>query len=587
MKKKFLILIAILIVGGLVLSACSNGSSLGDNANISGTVITNHQRGYIEASSQSNSKSVQSMMFNSKGKKFVDNEIIVKYNDSVSVSSMTNGIAKSGSNALKKIRTNDGELVKIKIPSNKTVEEMVEYYSQQPGVEYAEPNYIVYAQAIPNDPLYEEGLNNDSIGQWGLWATNMELAWDRQLNSESVTVAVLDSGIIPEHVDLDENITGGGNLVGDSGGNTDPINYTAGTDIRDRTSELNGGSHGTHVAGIIGALTDNSKGVSGVSWGINLMPVKVLDDTQSGNTFDIAEGIYFSIDNDADILNMSLGVNLESNEVPPEHLTEAIDFADSRDKILVAASGNIEDGKTSVFYPAAYSEVIAVGAVEATNKQTDYSTFGPELDLVAPGGNSNNGILSTWGFYEDGTFYSDRYAYINGTSMSAAYVSGAAALLLESGVSPNNIKDRLISTAFDLGIPNKDDKYGHGMLDVYAALKNEKTKPPIVFIAEIVGDELVPVDNTDVEVNSEGEYAISERVEGQYYLVAWKNTNNNDSIDQGDYYGISPDPAEVDGGIYFQPGEIVKEDIDMYYVYAETNASAPSISAASLEKLRD
>ncbi|TDP95929.1 serine protease [Halanaerobium saccharolyticum] len=579
MKKKFLILIAMLIVGGLVLSACSSGSSLGDNANISGTVITNHQRGYIEASSQSNSKSVQSMMFNSKGKKFVDNEIIVKYNDSVSVSSMTNEIAKSGSNALKKIRTDNGELVKIKIPSNKTVEEMVEYYSQQPGVEYAEPNYIAYAQAIPNDTYYEDGIDNN-IGQWGLWATNMELAWDLQQTSNSYLVAVLDSGIIPDHEDLTTNLVSGVDFVTVDNTGEDPSDYKpTDFDPSDPTTESENGSHGTHVSGIIGALTDNNLGVAGINWETNILPVRVLKSDQTGSHYDIAEGIYYSVDeSQAEIINMSFGGESSSNT-----LHNAVEYAYENGTIMIAASGN--SGVDSVHYPAAYEETIAVGSIENKNDLADYSNYGAEIDLVAPGGDDTKGILSTWGYY-DGASYNPGYAYMSGTSMSTAYVSGAAALLLESGVSPNNIKDRLISTAFDLGIPNKDDNYGHGMLDVYAALKNEKTKPPIVFVAEVIGDELVPVDNTDVEVNSEGEYAISERVEGQYYLVAWKNTNNNDSIDQGDYYGISPDP-ELEEGIYFQPGEMVKENIDMYYVYAETNASAPSISAASIEKLRD
>lgn len=579
MNRKMIILIIILIIGGIVLSACSSGSSLGDNVNISGTVITNHQRKYLEANSQSNSKKVESMMFSSKGKKFVDDEIIVKYNDSVSVSSMSNGITKSGSNTLKKIRIKDGELVKIKIPSNKTIEEMIEYYSQQSGVEYAEPNYIVYSQSVPNDTYYEDGINNN-IGQWGLWATNMELAWDKQQSSNSYLVAVLDSGIIPEHPDLNANLSSGADFVTVDNNGDDPSDYNP-TDFipSDPTTESENGSHGTHVSGIIGALTDNNLGVAGINWETNILPVRVLKSDQTGSHYDIAEGIYYAVNgNQAEIINMSFG-----GEISTDTLKEAIEYADSQGTIMVAASGN--SGEGSVLYPAAYEETIAVGSIENKNDLADYSNYGAEIDLVAPGGDDTKGILSTWGYY-DGTSYNPGYAYMSGTSMSTAFVSGAAALLLESGVSPDDIKDRLTSTAFDLGVSGQDDKYGHGMLDVYAALENEKTKPPIVFIAEIIGDKLVPVNNTDVEVNSEGDYAISKRVEGQYYLVAWKNTNNNDFIDQGDYYGISPNP-DVEEGINFQPGEIVKENIDMYYVYAESDPSAPLISAAGIEKLRD
>lgn len=560
-----------LILGGLVLSACSSGDNdfnLNGNTKITGQVITNNKPEYIETapSSQSNSKSIISLRVNNQTPQFIEDEVIVKYEKSTQINSMNSNVQESGSQISNEIETRSGRIVKIKIPDNKTVEEMIKYFEQQTGVVYAEPNYLAYAQAVPNDSYYEE-FTNGAIGQWGLWAINMNNAWNERRNSNSVKVAVIDSGIIPDHPDFNySDLTeDSANFVGTTQ-NEDPRDYIGNDSIRDNTSLDNGGSHGTHVAGIIGALSDNSLGVAGVSWGVDLMPVRVLDSTQTGDTFHIAEGIYYAAENGADIINLSLGSTGE-----PDHLQEAVEFADREGSILIAASGNYEDSDNDlVYYPAAYSEVIAVGAVDINNNRSDYSTSGSELDLVAPGGNGSYGILSTWGYDGD---VKDGYNYMSGTSMASAFVSGAAALLLESGVSPANIKDRLTSTAYDLGTTGKDDKYGFGMLDVYGALLGEKTEVPKVFVASR-SDNKIYKESVPVEINSNGSYAISEEIEGRYYLVAWRDVNENEVIDGGDFFGIT------DNEIYFEPETIYEEqDINMYYVKPDTSeASASSLN---------
>jgi serine protease len=414
LRKKLILLIVILIGMGIILSACDissdNDFDLNGNTKITGQVITSNRPEYIESapSSMSNKNSIISLRVNSRSPKYIEDEIVVKYERTAQMSSMNNSVSVSGSNINKEIKTNSGNLVKIKIPKNKTVEEMIKYFEQQPGVSYAEPNYIAYAQAVPNDSYYEE-YKNGAIGQWGLWAINMNSAWDDQKSSSSVKVAVVDSGIIPDHPDFDTNdlTDDGANFVGEES-NSDPSGYIGDDQITDNTPQDNGGSHGTHVTGIIGALTNNSSGVAGVSWNVKIMPVRVLDSSQRGSTFDIAEGIYYAADSGADIINLSLG-SFEA----PEHLEEAVKYADEEGSVLIAASGNYENSnEDSVFYPAAYKEVIAVGAVDINNKRADYSTSGSELDLVAPGGNSNYGILSTWGY--DGEA-KDGYNYMSGT----------------------------------------------------------------------------------------------------------------------------------------------------------------------------
>lgn len=653
MKKKFLILIAMLIVGGLVLSACSSGSSpslrgkvyyndsdsmvynaevlldgqvrdrtdyygefyitgfnedsytlrirkkdaiedyvvedviprvngdlgiirvdpVADTTVINGHVNISNLTQYDDSkiSGSSNVESVSNLN-QPKKEKFVQDEIIVKYDNST-ITSASNSVKEvQGLNIAKKMNRGNGELVKFKIPKGKTVEEMMEYFSQQPGIEYAEPNYYVYAQAIPNDEQYED---NNGIIQWGSIASNLEAAWDEQKFSNSITVAVLDSGIIKVHEDIDnDNLVKGANFVGPED-NDDPRNYIGNKDFEDKTTDEEEGSHGTHVSGIIGASTNNSIGVAGVSWGVNIMPVKVLGNGGEGDLFDLLEGIYYSVDEEADILNLSLEVPSE-NDI--KSLEEAIKYAYNENRIIVASAGN--DGVNSISYPANYQETIAVGSVNINNRVTNYSNYGSRLDLVAPGGDADNGILSTWGYYDEiNDYYITTYKELNGTSMSAAYVSGAAALLLEKGVAPRDIKDRLTSTAVDLGAAGKDNEYGYGLLDAYGALLNKRIAAPYVFAAT-KNNNVITIASNSTRMNSDGSYTLSDRINGDYYMVSWRDINNNFEIDGGDYFGITDSTEKYYSGEVYE-----NQDIDMYYVTSSSTAAA--LSVEGIEKLRD
>ena len=544
-----------------------------DTTVINGQVNISNLTQYDDSkiSGSSNVESVSN--FNQpKKEKFVQDEIIVKYDNST-ITSASNSVKEvQGLNIAKKMNRGNGELVKFKIPKGKTVEEMMEYFSRQPGIEYAEPNYYVYAQAIPNDEQYED---NNGIIQWGSIASNLEAAWDEQKYSNSITVAVLDSGIIKAHEDIDnDNLINGANFVGPED-NEDPRNYIGNNDFEDKTTDEDVGSHGTHVSGIIGASTNNSIGVAGVSWGVNIMPVKVLGNGGEGDLFDLLEGIYYSVDEEADILNLSLEVPSE-NDI--KSLEEAIKYAYNENRIIVASAGN--DGVNSISYPANYQETIAVGSVNINNRVTNYSNYGSRLDLVAPGGDADNGILSTWGYYDEiNDYYITTYKELNGTSMSAAYVSGAAALLLEKGVAPRDIKDRLTSTAVDLGAAGKDNEYGYGLLDAYGALLNKRIAAPYVFAAT-KNNNVITIASNSTRMNSDGSYTLSDRIIGDYYMVSWRDINNNFEIDGGDYFGITDTTEDYQPGVVYE-----NQDIDMYYVTSSSSAAA--LSVEGIEKLRD
>lgn len=652
MKKKFLILITVLVLGGLILSACSSGGESGfttfsgtvvyegsnkgiynaevyldneqeprdetdkngefyisglsknyynlrveknefniyegqinintdnnivvelvpssNNTIISGEININNSTGYETESLSSQSKSYKTLSnvdLKKKNNDYIENELIVKYSDSNQVSSLNNSNQVQGLSLAKSINVGRGKLVKYNIPDNKSVEEMIEYFETQPGVEYVEPNYIVYAQERPNDPEYGS--------QWNMISANMEAAWDQQQTSDTILVAVLDSGVIKDHPDLVSNLNDGIDFVyGSNNGDPSNPNFTD-ENPTDETpyNDSSDGSHGTHIAGIIGAVTNNRTGVAGMSWDIRLLPVRVLNSEQRGNHYDIAEGIYYSVNSFAQIINMSFGGENSSNT-----LKEAVEYADSQGSIIISASGN--EGNNSVLYPAAYSEVIAVGAVDKNNKRTDYSNYGSELDLVASGGDFNidNGVFSTWGYYDPETEDTESgYAYMDGTSMAAAHVSGAAALLLASDntLTSSAIKERLTSTAVDLGLEGKDLEYGYGLIDVYGALIDQKLKRPYIFISE---DNIIEnitqssiIDNATVQMDEDGTYTLSDEIVGRYYVFAWRDVDSDFYIDAGDYFGVTDSTTDFDLRSYYTI------DVDMNYV-TERNVSSGSLS---------
>lgn len=229
--------------------------------------------------------------------------------------------------------------------------------------------------------------------------------------------------------------------------------------------------HGTHVTGTIAQSTNNNLGVAGIAHSCTIMPVKVLDATGTGSYQQVADGIYYAVNNGAKIINMSL-----SGSSPGQTLENAVAYAYNKGVTVIAASGN--DGSSSCDYPAAYDNyAIAVGATQYDQTRAPYSNYGSSLDIVAPGGNTD--LDQNADGYADGVCqqtFSDTpkdwaYWFYQGTSMAAPHVSGVAALLISTGVTgPDAVREALESTAEDLGISGWDAEYGWGLIDAYAAL---------------------------------------------------------------------------------------------------------------------
>ena len=250
--------------------------------------------------------------------------------------------------------------------------------------------------------------------------------------------------------------------------------FTDGYDFIDEDFHANDeDGHGTHVTGTIAQSTNNNLGAAGIAFNTTIMPIRVLG--PAGGTYQqIADGIHYAADNGANIINMSLGGSGSSSI-----LENALAYAYNKEVTIIAASGNDSSGQVS--YPAAYDAyVIAVGATRYDETIAYYSNYGSSLDLTAPGGdvtvdqNSDtfgDGVLqNTFG----DTLQDWGYWLYQGTSMAAPHVSGVAALLLaqDSNLTPSEVRNAMESTAKDLGDPCRDDIYGHGLLNAYAALES-------------------------------------------------------------------------------------------------------------------
>lgn len=290
----------------------------------------------------------------------------------------------------------------VKIPRNK-VKEAVKAYRAEAGIQFAEPDYIAEAFYSPRDPAFSR--------QWGMSKIRAPDAWNVTNGEGSLKIAILDTGIDQDHEDL------AGKIMAN-------MNFTPSDTVDDRVG------HGTHVAGIAAAMTDNDKGVAGVGFNSRLMNVKVLADDGSGNASWIAAGIIWAANNGANIINLSLGSGF-----PSDTMKQAVDFAWSKGVVIVAAAGN--SNSSLPIFPAFFDNVIAVAATDEKDARATFSNFGPWVDVAAPGVN----IFSTLPNH-DNVFGVKNYGPLNGTSMAAPHVAGTAALVMAADGKLTNVQVR-------------------------------------------------------------------------------------------------------------------------------------------------
>jgi subtilisin family serine protease len=353
---------------------------------------------------------------------FRADRILVKPKEGVSLSIFTNLNARLGGRVLKRF-ARIGNLHVISLPKNISVSNAIAFFQQSGLVKYAEPDYFVNALVQPNDFNYWNGdlWNLNNIGQYGgtpgadINATN---GWDYQTSASNIIVAVIDTGVRYTHEDLaanmwinpQENLDGytndlcGINLVNNGRGNGDPWDDYG---------------HGTHVAGIIGAVGNNGVGIAGICWQVQLMALKFIDSNGSGSISDAVTCMDYARAHGAKVINASWG----SYGFTSAALQDAINSLRDAGVIFVAAAGNdANDNDANSLYPASYNfdNVIAVAATDRNDNLAWFSNFGlNKVKIAAPG----VPVFSCWNGSD-----SD-YQNYQGTSMAAPHVAGACALV--------------------------------------------------------------------------------------------------------------------------------------------------------------
>ncbi|MCC7354480.1 MAG: S8 family serine peptidase [Anaerolineae bacterium] len=347
--------------------------------------------------------------------------------------------------------------------------------ARDPRVAYVEPDYVAFAVGAPDDPLWPQ--------QWGPQRIGADAAWGVAVGGAETVVALLDSGADLTHPDLAGQFwTNAGEISGnglddDGNGHADDVHgwhfyhdVLGGGPYEDAVVQDDAG-HGTHVAGIVAALTANGQGVAGLARGTRLMLVRVIDPFPQACYSDVIAGLLYAVDNGARIINLSLGGAADS-----QALHDAVRYAAGRGALLVAASGNAGDGGT--LYPARYEEVVAVNATDQGENPIGLWGPGDAIDLAAPG----KAIRSTWLVGEDG------YRSETGTSYAVPHVAGVAALAwsLRPVLAAPEVRALLEATADDVNAPQypgRDAFIGWGRLNAARALR--LTASELSLVAEV------------------------------------------------------------------------------------------------------
>ncbi|HXD30027.1 MAG TPA: S8 family serine peptidase [Pyrinomonadaceae bacterium] len=412
---------------------------------------------------------------------YVAGEVLVKYDTLAAKSSaksrevVKEELTQAGA---EQIRDLDGCWLQVRLQHNLDVATALDSYQKISGVTAVQPNFIYHADATPNDPRFGE--------QYGPVRIQAPQAWDVTTGSPSVVVAVIDLGVDYNHEDLAANMwrnpgeqgtDGSGNnkaansIDDDGNGYVDDV---FGVDTINHDSDpMDDGGHGTHVAGIIGAVGNNGTGVVGVNWSVRIMAIKSHDISGNGTSASVIEAFGYA----RKMRNRGINVRVTNSswggapEAPSydQGLKDAIDAAGNAGILNVCAAGNANNNNdANPFYPATYDSpsIISVAASDASDNKAGFSSYGAStVDIAAPG----LGVLST---------YRGSYAALSGTSMASPFVAGAAALLVSqnSYLTTPQLKSLLLSSVDPLPASWANTPVlSNGRLNVLKALQNIPT----------------------------------------------------------------------------------------------------------------
>jgi subtilisin family serine protease len=402
-------------------------------------------------------------------KHYAADRILVKFRPSMSIQSIGATINAFQAKKIKQIPQLD--IYVLEVPPDSTVEETVYALSLNPDVVHVSPDYKTFITAVPKPTdnffnwqyyLFNEGQEIGFPGPRGKNRADIKAleAWEETKGDEQVIIAVIDTGIDFDHPDL---------------ANTEAIQKIGsnGYDfVNDDDDPSDDHGHGTYVSGLAAAITNNGIGTAGVCWNSQILPLKAVDSDGSGYVSWLVEAIGYAADNGADVISMSLGFPLAANEEVPD-LEDALIYAKAKGIVAVASAGN--EG-SSVLYPAAYDEYcLAVAATDYNDSRPSWSNSGPEVDVAAPG-SKIVGPVPTW---LPGLIWNDftipPYGFGDGTSASAAIVSGFVALIksVKPWLGPDEIMEVIRYSADDVNeseYPGKDEFIGNGRINMEKAL---------------------------------------------------------------------------------------------------------------------
>lgn len=395
----------------------------------------------------------------------------------------------------------------------------------------------------PSDPFHR-------FQAWNHGVIDLPYAWSTTTGSASVLVSVLDDGIRFDHPDIAPNLTSDGydfvsaapidvcaGGVTDLGGDGDGYDPDPTIPRVETWNPVDGcisgtsaiGGHGLHTTGIVGSVANNGVGGAGVAWGVRIRPVRVLGTTNRGFFYDIAQGVLYAAGLPADdgaggvvqtteparVISMSLGGSGINDA-----LRLATEAATQAGTLLIASAGN--NNNSALQYPAGFPDVMTVSAIGPSLDRATYSSFGSHVDIAAPGGQSSTGFSHAvfslgWNFVANAPVVSRR---LQGTSMAVPHVTGVAALVLsvEPNLTPAQLRDRLNSTAVDLGAAGRDDFFGHGLVNARLAL-TAGAEPGTMLHARLYDAQTGSIVETR-PVDPGGTYEFLGMPAGDYFLFA-------------------------------------------------------------------
>lgn len=391
---------------------------------------------------------------------FVPGRLLVKFNSNIGSTHAQQIIAALGARDDSEVHGAGVHILELPYQANERA--FLNAFKSRAEVEFVELDSLIAPQQLaPNDPLFPS---------WFLQKIDAPNAWPITTGSSNITIAILDTGVETSHPDLAPKIVPGRNV------------YNNNDDVRDVYG------HGTPVAGVAGAASNNGIGVASVAWGCGIMPVRISDLDGMAAASTIASGLTWAADHGARVANVSYRVTGSKT------ITSAAKYFQSKGGVVVAAAGNNATQETGPDDPA----IVNVGATDPQDVLYYYSNYGASVDLVAPGNNTT-------------TLIGGQYGAGGGTSFASPVVAGVAALILSvnPSLTPAQVTDILKQNTDDLGAPGWDNTYSSGRVNAakavsaaWATRSAEDTIAPSVKIASPQSGQQLAGQTTSVQVNA-------------------------------------------------------------------------------------